>query len=116
MSGGGARGDLPRRGSIWWVDLDPTREAKTQAAPRGGIERGRAQSSKKESVVVVTAVDRPPPHPPIIVAVSLAGEDSVAIRDQLRAVDRTRLSRSAGALSRADLRAVEDGVRAVLLL
>jgi mRNA interferase MazF len=44
------------------------------------------------------------------------GEGSVAVCDQLRAVDKTRLTRTAAALSREDLRAVEHGVRAVLQL
>jgi mRNA-degrading endonuclease toxin of MazEF toxin-antitoxin module len=45
-----------------------------------------------------------------------AGEDSVAVCDQTRAVDRTRLRRLVGVLPRADLRAMEDSVRAVLAL
>ena len=58
----------------------------------------------------------PAPRPPIIVAVPSAGEDSVAVCDQIRAVDRMRLRRSAGFLARTDMRAVEDGLRAVLVL
>jgi mRNA-degrading endonuclease toxin of MazEF toxin-antitoxin module len=41
---------------------------------------------------------------------------SVAVCDQLRAVDRSRLSRPSGALSHEDLRAVEAALRAVLQL
>jgi mRNA interferase MazF len=52
----------------------------------------------------------------LVVAVPSAGEGSVAVCDQIRAVDRGRLRREAGRLTREDLRAVEAGVRAVLLL
>lgn len=40
----------------------------------------------------------------------------MAVCDQVRAVDKVRLIRMAGALSRDDLRTIEDGMRAVLLL
>ena len=44
------------------------------------------------------------------------GEGSVAVCDQLRAIDKVRFTRMEGALSRENLRAAEDGVRAVLQL
>jgi mRNA interferase MazF len=56
------------------------------------------------------------PHPPIVAATPSAGEGSVAVCDPLRAVDKARLTRMAGALAREDLHVVEDGVRAVLQL
>ena len=39
---------------------------------------------------------------------------SVAVCDQVRAVDKSRLTRRAGLLAMADLRAIEEGVRIVL--
>jgi mRNA interferase MazF len=70
----------------------------------------------RRTVIVVPLSTGPAPRPPLIVAMPSAGNDSVAVCDQIRAVDRTRLQRLAGVLSRADLRAVENGVRAVLSL
>ena len=70
----------------------------------------------RRTVVVVPLSTGPSPRPPLAVAVPSAGAGSVAVCDQLRAVDRARLTRAAGMLSREDLRAVEDGVRAVLQL
>jgi mRNA interferase MazF len=51
-----------------------------------------------------------------LVALPSLGDASVAVCDQVRAVDRTRLTRPAGTLSNEDLRAIEDGVRMVLQL
>jgi len=70
----------------------------------------------RRTVVVVPLSTGPSPRPPIVVGVGSAGTASVAVCDQIRAVDRTRLRRPAGDLSRADLRAVEDAVRVVLAL
>jgi mRNA interferase MazF len=70
----------------------------------------------RRTVVIVPLSTGPAPHPPIVVALPSLGGASVAVCDQLRTVDKARLTRIAGALSKDDLRAVEEGVRAVLQL
>ena len=72
------------------------------------LNRGR------RTVVVVPLSTGPAPRPPIVVATASAGETSVAVCDQIRAVDKVRLMQRLGDLAAADLRAVEDGVRLVL--
>ena len=72
------------------------------------LNRGR------RTVVVVPLSIGPAPRPPIVVATASAGETSVAVCDQIRAVDKVRLMQRLGDLAAADLRAVEDGVRLVL--
>ena len=56
------------------------------------------------------------PRPPIVIATLSAGEDSVAVCDQVRAVDKRCLTRNEGRLSEGDLGSVEDGLRRVLVL
>lgn len=105
-----------RRGEIWWVDLEPTRGGeirKTRPAvviTADGLNRGR------RTVVIVPLSTGPHPRPPIVVPTPSAGSRPVAICDQLRAVDKGRLSDTLGALSPEDLRAVEDAIRRVLVL
>jgi len=50
------------------------------------------------------------------VATPSAGPNSVAVCDQLRAVDKRRLTRISGRLSIADLRIIEDGIPQILEL
>jgi mRNA interferase MazF len=109
-------GQTPRRGSIWWVDLDPTRGAEIRKQRPAVVLSADGLNRVRRTVVVVPLSTGPAPRPPLTVAVPSAGEGSVAVCDQIRAVDRTRLQRLAGVLSRADLRAIEDAVRAVLIL
>ena len=70
----------------------------------------------QRTVVVVPLSTGPQPHPPIVVPAPSAGDRSVALCDQARAVDKGRLTRQECVLSPQDLRAIEDGVRAVLQL
>jgi mRNA interferase MazF len=75
-----------------------------------------ALNRARRTVVVVPLSTGPTPRPPIVVATPSAGEESVAVCDSVRAINKGRLSRRDGQLAPADLRAVEDGVRAVLEL
>ena len=75
-----------------------------------------ALNRARRTVVVVPLASGPQPRPPIVVATPSAGQGRVAVCDQARAIDKWRLTRTAGQLSAPDLKAVEDGLRRVLEL
>jgi mRNA interferase MazF len=110
----GAPAVVVRRGEVWWVDLDPTRGSEIRKTRPAVVLTADALNRARRTVVVVPLSTGPTPRPPIVVATASAGTGSVAVCDQLRAVDRSRLTRRLGQLAMADLRAVEDGVRVVL--
>ncbi len=103
-----------RRGEVWWVDLDPTRGSEIRKTRPAVVLTADALNRARRTVVVVPLSTGPAPRPPIVIAVTSAGAGSVAVCDQVRAVDKGRLTQRAGQLAAADLRAVEDGVRVVL--
>jgi mRNA interferase MazF len=75
-----------------------------------------ALNRARRTVVVVPLSSGPEPRPPIIVPTPSAGPNSVAVCDQLRAVDKRRLTHLSGRLSTADLRILEEGLRQILEL
>jgi len=99
---------------VWWVDLDPTRGSEIRKSRPAVVLSADGLNQVRRTVVVVPMSTGPTPRPPIVVATASAGADSVAVCDQVRAVDKSRLIRKDGLLTSADLRAVENGVRAVL--
>jgi mRNA interferase MazF len=103
-----------RRGEVWWVDLDPTRGSEIRKTRPAVVLTADALNRARRTVVVVPLSTGPTPRPPIVVATASAGAGSVAVCDQVRAVDKSRLSRCVGQLAITDLRAIEDGVRIVL--
>src|SRR5690349_16595641 len=107
---------FPRRGDIWWVNLDPTEGSELRKIRPAVIITADALNRARRTVVIVPLSTGPKPRPPIVVATPSAGSKSVAVCDQLRAVDKQRLTRSDGRLSPSDLGAVEEGVRRVLSL
>jgi mRNA interferase MazF len=103
-----------RRGEVWWVDLDPTRGGEIRKTRPAVVLTADALNRARRTVVVVPLSTGPTPRPPIVVAIASAGAGSIAVCDQVRAVDKIRLTRLVGQLATADLRIVEDGVRVVL--
>ena len=105
-----------RRGDVWCVALHPTRGAEIQKTRPAVVLTADALNRARRTVVVVPLSTGPAPHPPIVVAVPSGGAKTVAVCDQLRAVDRTRLSTRTGQLSGTDLQKIEAAVRQVLRL
>ena len=104
------------RGDIHWVNF-PRRD------PKGAeIEKTRpcvilsltAVNTVRRTVVLVPLTSSPEPVPPIAIAVSSAGPDSVAVCDQVSAVDKRRVQKKSGRVSAHDLQAIEQSVRLVL--
>ncbi len=104
------------RGEIWWVNLDPAegREIKKRrpcvVMSTNEINRIRA------APVVIPLSSSPEDAPPVVVAVASAGKDSVAVVDQIRAVDKKRFVDRAGILGDADLRNLEMAAKQILQL
>jgi len=105
-----------RRGEVWWVDFDVVEGGEMRKMRPAVIVTADALNRARRTVVVVPLATGPQPRPPIVVATPSAGDRRVAVCDQARAVDKSRLTRTAGTLSPADLRAVEEGLRRVLEL
>ena len=104
------------RGDIHWVNF-PKRD------PKGAeIEKTRpcvilsltAVNAVRRTVLVVPLTTSPEPAPPIAIAVASAGPDSVAVCDQVMAVDKRRLKNRTGSVSPKDLQVIEQSVRLVL--
>lgn len=103
-----------RRGEIWWVDFEPALGGEIKKKRPAVILTVNALNRARRTVVVVPLASSPTPRPPIVVAVPSAGTGSMAVCDQLRAVDKNRLAARAGELSAVDLCAVTEAVRLLL--
>ena len=112
------RGDpiVVRRGDIWWVSLDPTQGGEIRKTRPAVVITVNALNRARRTVVVVPLSTGPVPRPPIVVSTPSAGPNSVAVCDQLRAVDKRRLAHISVRLSGADLRIIDESVRRILEL
>jgi mRNA interferase MazF len=66
--------------------------------------------------VVIPLSTSAAPNPPLTIGVICLGKKVVAVCDQIRAVDKSRLLEKADMLSLEDIERIEDGLRQVLCL
>lgn len=105
-----------RRGEVWWVDFEDAEGGEMRLMRPAIVVTADALNRARRTVVVVPLVSGAQPRPPLVVATPSAGTRLAAVCDQARAIDKARLTHTAGQLSAADLRAVEEGLRRVLEL
>jgi mRNA interferase MazF len=113
-----AAGSVPavRRGEVWWVDFEDSEGDEMRLMRPAVVVTADALNRARRTVVMIPLVSGAQPRPPIVVATPSAGSRLAAVCDQARAIDKARLSHTAGQLSATDLRAVEEGLRRVLEL
>jgi mRNA interferase MazF len=93
--------DLPTRGEIWLVDLEPTRGREQQGRrPALVVSTDRFNRGPAELLIVlpVTKVSKDiPSHVPLPRSRSGLDHDSFIICEQVRCISRERLARRIGA-------------------
>ena len=105
-----------KRGDIHWVDI-PGRvpEGREIAKTRPCVVVSMTALNKiRVTVVVVPLTSNGKAAPPVAIPMRSAGHTSVAVCDQLFAVDRRRVRDRIGSLSAADLAGLDDGLRMLL--
>jgi mRNA interferase MazF len=106
----------PRRGEVWWVQLDPTLGSEIKKTRPCLVVGTNVLNERRHTVVVVPLSTAPQAAPPVLVPVVCVGRRAVAVVDQIRAVAKERLTRRVGEISSSDLAFVEEALRIVLEL
>jgi mRNA interferase MazF len=111
-------GLMMKRGDIYWVDLNPTIGSEIKKK-RPCVLIGATPINKARRIVVViplSSAGEPKPRPPLTIGVKCLGKKAVAVCDQIRAVDKSRLQDKIGELGKDELLELENGLRQVLCL
>jgi mRNA interferase MazF len=104
------------RGEIWWVNLDPAIGSEIKKRRPCVVLSANEVNRLRATPVVIPLSSSPEAAPPIVVSVPSAGKDSVAVIDQIRAVDKKRFVNRAGIMADADLRKLEMAAKQILQL
>ena len=107
---------MMNRGDIYWVDLNPTRGSEISKSRPCVLVGATPINQARRTVVVVPLSTSAKARPPITLSVSCLGKQVIAVCDQIRTVDKSRLKNPAGQLSAQDLNTLEDGLRQILAL
>ena len=105
-----------KRGDVYWVDLNPVRGSEISKLRPCVLVGATPINKARRTVVVVPLSTSAKAMPPITILVNCLDKQVVAVCDQIRTVDKSRLKKQAGSLSYKDQEALDDGLRQVLVL
>lgn len=102
------------RGELWWVEFDPSIGSEIRKTRPAVIVSNDAANRHLARVIVIPTTSNLTRLYPGEAVISVEGRQSKVVADQIMAADKSRLKSRLGALSRADMAAVEDAIRVQL--
>lgn len=104
------------RGEVWWVEFDPSVGTEIRKTRPAVIVSNDAANRHLSRVIVIPMTSNVSRLYPGETIVSVKGQQSKVMADQIMAADKTRLKSQIGVLSKADMIAVDDVIRVQLAL
>ena len=105
-----------KRGEVWWVEFDPSVGSEIRKKRPAVIVSNNAANRNLARVVVVPLTSKTGRQYPGEAVVTVGGQSSKAMADQIMAADKSRLKDQLGELSKADMLKVEDAIKVHLAL
>lgn len=104
----------PRRGEIYWVNLDPTIGSEiTKTRPAVIISNDQGNEISRR-VIVVPITSKATKIFPFEVAIEINGKNGKVLLDQIRTIDKARLGKKIGICEHDTLFLIDEALKVVL--
>ncbi|MBK1704952.1 type II toxin-antitoxin system PemK/MazF family toxin [Halochromatium glycolicum] len=100
-----------KRGEVWWVEFDPAVGSEIRKTRPAVIVSNDAANRHLTRVVVIPLTSKTARLYPAEALVSIGGQTSKAMADQIMAADKRRLKGRLGHLSKDDMLGVETAIK-----
>lgn len=107
---------FPRRGEIYWVDLEPARGAETRKRRPGLIISNDDGNELSNIVIIAPITSKILRIYPFEVATNVNGKAAKIMLNQCRAIDQSRLSEKIETIDDDTLDLVEEAIRIVFAI
>ena len=102
------------RGEVYVVDLNPTIGSEINKKRPCVIVGATPINQARSTIIVVPLSSSPTPRPPLVIPLKSQGINSVAVCDQIRAIDKSRFQNKIGALTHKELDLLDDCLKQTL--
>jgi mRNA interferase MazF len=108
--------DFPKRGEIYWVNLDPTIGSETKKTRPALIVSNDIGNENSHVVIVAPITSKVKNVYPFEVEVTVNKKPGKIMLNQCRAIDKSRLSGKIDIIDHEKMKAVEDALKIVFSL
>ena len=108
--------EFPKRGEIYWVDLDPTVGSEIQKTRPALVISNDSGNELSGRVIVAPITSSATKIYPFQVAIELNGKPRKILLDQIRTLDKLRLKNKITTVSRSVMESVDKAIKLSLAL
>jgi mRNA interferase MazF len=109
----GKQADFPKRGEIYWVNLDPTVGGETKKRRPALVVSNDIGNELSSVIMVAPITSKIRQVYPFEVKISLTGKPGKIMLNQCRAVDKSRLNGKIDSTDRETMTSVEEAIKIV---
>jgi len=101
----------PRRGEVYWVNLDPTVGTEVKKRRPAVILSNNAQNEAGQRVLAAPVTSNTSRVYSFEALITVGGRPAKAMLDQVRSLDQSRLGQCIGTVSRDEMKGLEKALR-----
>ena len=108
--------DYPKRGDIYWIELDPTMGTEIQKKRPCLILSNNSQNKKGTRVIAAPITSKVKNVYPFEAKIIIKGRDCKVLLDQIRALDKQRITSRIDSIDADTMLQVEEALKITLAL
>jgi mRNA interferase MazF len=109
----GKKNDFPKRGEIYWVNLDPTVGGETKKTRPALVVSNDIGNEMSNIIMIAPITSKVKAIHPFEVKIIMNGKPGKIMLNQCRAVDKSRITKKTGTLDQDVMDSVEDAIKIV---